>query len=54
MNIWSDKKMLEKLDYMHNNPVERGLVSHVGDWPWSSWRFYYLGDDSMIAMDRQV
>jgi putative transposase len=42
MNIWSDKKRLQRLNYMHNNPVQRGLVSQPGDWPWSSWRFYYL------------
>ena len=51
MNIWSDKKRLEKLDYMHNNPVQRGLVSQPGDWPWSSWRFYYLEDRSVLSMD---
>ncbi len=26
LNIWSEKKRLEKLNYMHNNPVKRGLV----------------------------
>jgi len=52
LNIWSEKKGLEKLNYMHNNPVKRGLVAQPGDWPWSSWRFYYLGDRSVLAMDR--
>jgi len=51
LNIWSDKKQNEKIDYMHNNPVVRGLVEHVADWPWSSWRFYYLEDRSVLAMD---
>jgi REP element-mobilizing transposase RayT len=51
LNIWSEKKRLEKLNYMHNNPVKRGLVAQPGDWPWSSWRFYYLGDRSVLAMD---
>jgi putative transposase len=54
MNIWSEKKQPEKLDYMHNNPVVRQLVKAPGDWPWSSWRFYYLEDVSIIAMDRLV
>ena len=54
MNVWSEKKKLEKLDYMHNNPVKRGLVGHVGEWPWSSWRYYYLEDKSVIAMDRML
>ena len=51
MNIWSDQKQNEKIDYIHNNPVARGLVSHPGDWPWSSWRFYYREDRSLLAMD---
>jgi hypothetical protein len=37
---------------LHNNPVARGLVAHPGDWPWSGWRFYYLEDRSVLAMDR--
>ena len=24
------------LDYLHFNPVKHGLVTHAGDWPWSS------------------
>ena len=47
--------MPEKLDYMHNNLVKRGLVEEPGDWSrpaGSSWRFYYLEDTSVLAMDR--
>ena len=51
MNIWSRKKLLEKLNYMHNNPVRRRLVSEPGEWPWSSWRFYYREDSSILRMD---
>lgn len=51
-NVYSEKKRLEKLNYMHHNPVKRGLVSSPGDWPWSSWRFYFLQDASIFAMDR--
>ncbi len=50
--ICSDEKRQEKLNYMHNNPVKRGLVSSPGDWPWSSWRFYFLQDASILRMDR--
>jgi hypothetical protein len=52
LNVWSEKKRLEKLNYMHNNPVNRCRVKERGDWPWSSWKFYYLGDASVLAMDR--
>jgi len=51
-NVFSETKLQEKLNYMHNNPVKRGLVSAPGDWPWSSWRFYYLEDASILRMDR--
>lgn len=52
MNIWSEKKRVEKLNYMHSNPAKRGLVTQPGDWLWSSWRFYHLADASVLRMDR--
>ena len=51
-NVFSENKFQQKLDDMHNNPVARGLVSSPGDWPWSSWRFYYWQDASILRMDR--
>jgi putative transposase len=42
-NVWSDKKKFEKLNYIHFNPVKRGLVKHPKDWKWSSFGFYSLG-----------
>jgi len=52
--VYSQKKRLEKLNYMHNNPVKRGLVRSPEEWPWSSYRFYYLNDTSLLSMDRLV
>jgi putative transposase len=49
-NVYSRAKMREKLFYMHGNPVNGKLVSHPGDWPWSSWSFYYRGS-GLLAMD---
>jgi REP-associated tyrosine transposase len=54
MKVWSEKKRSQELNYMHNNPVKRRLVNSPGEWPWSNWRFYFLGDDSLIVMDRLV
>jgi putative transposase len=54
MNIWSPKKREEKLDYMRNNPVKQGLVKYPGDWPWSSWRFYFGNDTSILGMDKML
>jgi len=52
--VYSDKKRREKLNYMHNNPVKRGLVESAEQWPWSSHRFYYLNDSSLLSMDSLV
>jgi putative transposase len=38
--VWSQEKKVEKLRYMHRNPLKRGLVTHPKDWPWSSFIFY--------------
>jgi len=32
-NVWSERKLREKLIYMHRNPVQRKLVQHPKDWP---------------------
>ncbi|MGH7867595.1 MAG: REP-associated tyrosine transposase [Candidatus Dormibacteraceae bacterium] len=50
--IHTEKKRVEKLNYMHANPVRRGLVGSAEEWQWSSFRYYYLGDDSVLTMDR--
>ena len=52
LNIWTARKLEEKLNYLQNHPVKRGLVKEPGDWPWSSWRYYFLQDASLLAMDR--
>ncbi|HEY7117859.1 MAG TPA: transposase [Tepidisphaeraceae bacterium] len=43
--------LLEKVEYCHNNPVKRGLVAIRADWKWSSFRFFDLKDESLLAMD---
>ena len=40
-NVWSARKKNEKMNYMHFNPVQRGLARGPGDWIWSSCRFYW-------------
>jgi len=32
-NVWSERKRVEKLRYIHRNPVMRGLVEKPEDWP---------------------
>ncbi|MFZ0963955.1 MAG: hypothetical protein WAO35_24080 [Terriglobia bacterium] len=51
-DFFTEKKHMEKLDYMHNNPVQRRRVSSPDQWPWSSFRFYYPNYTSVLTMDR--
>jgi len=43
-NIESDEKIVEKLEYMHNNPVKTQLAPTPVAWAWSSARFYECGE----------
>jgi putative transposase len=38
-NVWTEKKRIEKLRYLHRNPVTRGLVARPEDGPWTSYRW---------------
>ena len=46
--VWSEHKRVEKLRYMHNNPVKRGLVLEPEQWSWSSFRFYTYGEPGPV------
>ena len=50
-NVWSRKKKIEKLAYMHANPLKRGLVTDPKHWPWSSYAFYQRRGDVLIRID---
>jgi len=41
----------EKINYCHNNPVNRGLVSEPGEWRWSSYRWYVGKRDVPLPID---
>jgi putative transposase len=50
-NVWTREKTVEKLNYMHRNPVERGLVAMPEDWPWSSFGHYATGEQSTVEIE---
>jgi putative transposase len=41
-NVFSLDKAREKLEYMHNNPVRKGLVVTAGEWRFGSASWYLL------------
>ena len=44
-NMTSPKAILSAIDYIHENPVRRGLCRRTVDWKWSSARHYLNSDD---------
>jgi len=51
LNVWTTKKRMEKLRYMHRNRVKRGLVSVPEQWRWSSQRFYFLNETGPVRIN---
>ncbi len=52
-NVWSERKRVEKLRYLHRNPVRRGLVESPEDWKWSSFRHYATGEEGVVELESQ-
>jgi len=49
--VRGDDDLREKIGYIHENPVRRGLVARAEDWVWSSVRVY-AGVDGVGWVDR--
>jgi putative transposase len=52
-NVWSKKKFIEKLRYIHRNPVKRGLVKRPEDYLWSGFRHYACGKAGAVEIESQ-
>ena len=52
-NVHNDEKRVEKLRYMHRNPVLRGLVASPERWKWSSFRHYATGCAGAVEIESQ-
>jgi putative transposase len=50
-NVHNEEKRVEKLRYMHRNPVKRGLVENPEDWLWSSFRHYATGIEGTVEIE---
>ena len=51
-NVKTEFKREEKMHYVHLNPVRRGLVKEPGEWAWSSYRSYALGEPGLVKVTR--
>jgi putative transposase len=50
-NVWTEEKRIEKLRYIHRNPVARGLVKAPKDWKWSSFRWYLCREAGPVKIN---
>jgi putative transposase len=50
-NVWTERKRIEKLRYIHRNPVTRGLVASPEQWHWSSFRWYWCGEKGPVKIN---
>ena len=51
IEIWNLKVFEQKLNYIHNNPVESGFVTDPIDWKYSSARNYGNNDHTILEID---
>ena len=52
-NVRTAGKRVEKLRYMHRNPVKRGLVGKPEDWRWSSFLHYATGREGVVEIESE-
>ena len=53
-NVFSEAKRAEKIHYMHENPVNRALVSDPGEWRWSSYRHSQTGERGVVEIESEI
>ena len=52
-NVHTHEKHVEKLVYLHRNPVKRGLVAAPELWKWSSYRHYVTGEEGVVEIESE-
>jgi putative transposase len=50
-NIRNYPQFMEKLRYIHRNPVKLGLCERPEDWEWSSFRHYATGCEGRVEIE---
>jgi len=53
LNIRNHAQFVEKLRYIHRNPVRRGLCLVATDWKWSSFRHYATAEDGRVEIESE-
>jgi len=51
-DLGSPEAIRKNIDYIHDNPVKRGLVENPEDWAWSSARYWLLEEEGPVVVER--
>jgi REP element-mobilizing transposase RayT len=51
-NIYTERFLCQKLNYIHHNPVRAGLVEDIANYPYSSYRNYQFGEEWLTEIDK--
>jgi hypothetical protein len=52
-NVHNEEKRIEKMRYIHRNPVKRGLAAHPEDYRWSSFNHYATGARGIVEIESE-
>jgi hypothetical protein len=52
-NVWAKRKRIEKLRYMHRNPVKRGRLTSPKIERGSSFRHYRTGEEGVVEIESE-
>ena len=52
VGLKSEKWFVQKLQYVHHNPVRKGFVDHPEDWKYSSTRNWLKDDNKIIGITK--
>jgi putative transposase len=52
-NIRNHPQFVEKIRYIHRNPVKRGLCARPEDWKWSSFHHYATGCEGRVKIESE-
>jgi len=52
-NVSHHAEFVEKLRYIHRNPVKRGLCAQPEEWPWSSFHHYLTAEPGVVEIESE-
>jgi len=53
-NVRNHEQFVEKLHYIHSNPVKRGLCERPEDWSWSSFLHHAIGKEGRVEIESRM